>query len=226
MAPDAEPLRHTSLASSAADWITARILEGEIKPGQRVTEVGLAERMGISRSPVREALRELAREGLITVEPRRGARVGELDLRSAEELYACRLLLEPACAAAAVAAMDDALLAELEGAFGRMRAAVAAHDAVDYVAALKDYDRTLLDGCPNRTLFGYAESAWRSALRYWDLLVRGTPDYLDRSLERNADLHRAVRTRDPEAVREAMSAAVSSGLRQLVEVLGRLESAD
>src|ERR1700691_4652254 len=94
-----EPLRHDSLARSAADWIAAHIISGDIKPGEKLTETSLAERMGISRSPVREALQSLSRDGLITVEPRRGARVSRLDAGDAADLYACRLLLEPPCTA-------------------------------------------------------------------------------------------------------------------------------
>ncbi len=58
-----EVLRHDSLARSAADWIAAHIISGDIKPGEKLTETSLAERMGISRSPVREALQALSRDG-------------------------------------------------------------------------------------------------------------------------------------------------------------------
>ena len=112
MAPNA--FSHPSLAASATDWIADRILQGGILPGEKLTETGLADMMGISRSPVREALRELSRGGLITIEPRRGAFVAELDDRHAADLYVCRLMLEPRCVAQSVAAMDDRLRAELE----------------------------------------------------------------------------------------------------------------
>src|ERR1700678_3467205 len=90
-----ELLRHDSLARGAADWIAAHIISGEIKPGEKLTETGLADRMGISRSPVREALQALSRDGLISVDPRRGARVNSLNGRDVADLYTCRLLIEP-----------------------------------------------------------------------------------------------------------------------------------
>src|ERR1700760_3171715 len=86
-----ETLRHDSLARSATDWIAARIISGDIKPGEKLTEIGLAERMGISRSPVREALQALSRDGLITVEPLRGGRVNRLNARGVADLYTCPL---------------------------------------------------------------------------------------------------------------------------------------
>ena len=218
-----EPIRHTSLAGSATDWITARIIDGEIKPGERITEIGLAEQMGISRSPVREALRSLSREGLITFEPRRGARVGELDRAHAADLYACRLLLEPECTRLAVAAVTDERVAELTAAFARMTDAVGEHDAAGYVAALKDYNFLLLDACPNRVLFGFSETSWRSSLRYWDLLVRGTTNYLGQSLRRNRTMHTAVRRRDADAAHAASVAVLEHGRSQLLRVLDKLQ---
>src|ERR1700751_4492479 len=200
-----ETLRHASLARSATDWIAARIISGDIKPGEKLTETGLAERMGISRAPVREALQALSRDGLITVEPRRGARVNRLDAQDAADLYTCRLLLEPPCIALAAAALTDATAAELESTFQRMATAVATRDSMEYVDALKHYNWTVLAACPNRILSDYAQSSWRSALRYWDLLVRGSGNYPAESLARNENLHAAVRAR---AAAEAEQAAV------------------
>lgn len=217
-----QPIRHTSLASSATDWITSRIIEGEIKPGERITEVALAEQMGISRSPVREALRSLSREGFITLEPRRGARVGELDRRHAEDLYACRLLLEPECTRLAVLAMSDERVAELTAAFDRMTRAVRDRETAEYVSSLKDYNLLLLDACPNRVLFGFAETSWRSSLRYWDLLIRGSATYLTQSLRRNKAVQTAVKKRDADEAHAQSVAVLETGRAQLLRTLDKL----
>lgn len=222
MLQESAPIRHTSLASSAADWITTRIIEGQIKPGERITEVGLAEQMGISRSPVREALRSLSREGLITVEPRRGARVGELDRAHAADLYAARLLLEPECVRAAVAVITEARVAELGRILRTMTAAVQARDAAAYLSALKSYHWTLLDGCPNRVLFGFAEASWRSSLRYWDLLVRGSPSYLTQSLRRNRAVYAAIGRRDADKAAQVSTLVLERGGTELLKVLDKM----
>jgi DNA-binding GntR family transcriptional regulator len=219
-----ETLRHDSLARSAADWIAAHIISGDIKPGDKLTETSLAERMGISRSPVREALQSLSRDGLITVEPRRGARVSRLDAGDAADLYACRLLLEPPCTALAVAALTDATAAALENKFQRMAAAVAAHDSMEYVDALKDYNWTVLAACPNRLLSDYAQSTWRSALRYWDLLVRGSGNYPAESLARNEIQHAAIRARAAEEARQAAVDILEHGRDAMMRILGHLSS--
>jgi DNA-binding GntR family transcriptional regulator len=221
-----ETLRHDSLARSAADWIAAHIISGDIKPGEKLTETGLAERMGISRSPVREALQALSRDGLISVEPRRGARVNSLNGRDVADLYTCRLLLEPQCTALTAEALTGATAAGLENKFRRMAAAVAAHDSMEYVDALKDYNWTVLAACPNRILSDYAQSSWRSALRYWDLLVRGSGNYPAESLARNEKLHGAIRGRDAAGASQAAVDILEQGRDALLRILGQLSAGE
>ena len=95
------PPPHASLAELAADWITSHIVAGDIRPGDKLTEVALAEAAGMSRSPIREALRALSRQGLVDIEPRRAATVALLGAADAADLYECRLLIEPRCMALA-----------------------------------------------------------------------------------------------------------------------------
>ncbi|HSZ42423.1 MAG TPA: GntR family transcriptional regulator [Trebonia sp.] len=219
-----DALQHDSLARSAADWIAAHIISGDIKPGEKLTETGLAERMGISRSPVREALQALSRDGLISMEPRRGARVNSLNGRDVADLYTCRLLLEPPCTALTAEALTGATAADLENKFRRMAAAVAARDSMEYVDALKDYNWTVLAACPNRILSDYAQSSWRSALRYWDLLVRGSGNYPAESLARNEKLQAAIRGRDAAAASQAAVDILEHGRDALLRILGHLAS--
>src|SRR4051812_47175129 len=99
------PAGHKPLSRTVAAWLAQRITRGESAPGERLTEPRLAELAGVSRSPVREALRILEGEGLVEITPRHGARVTHVGVRDARELYECRLLLEPACAFEAVQAL-------------------------------------------------------------------------------------------------------------------------
>ncbi|MET3807093.1 DNA-binding GntR family transcriptional regulator [Nakamurella sp. UYEF19] len=223
-APALPGLSHDSIAITAAAWITDRILEGRIGPGEKVTEASLAEQMGVSRSPVREALRALSRGGLIIVEPRRGAFVAELDLENAADLYACRLLLEPRCSGLAVQDMDDRRARMLKEIFSRMRGAAEHRDTSGYVLALKDYNWNLLDACPNRLLFGFAESSWQASLRYWDLLVRSSPNYLTKSLRRNRGIQVAIETRNAAEAERVATAVLEFGRAELIKLLSRLPS--
>ncbi len=103
-----------------------------------------------------------------------------------------------------------------------MTAAVAARDSMEYVDALKDYNWTALAACPNRPLSDYAQGSWRSALRYWDLLVRGSGDYPAESLARNEKLHAAIRARAAADARQAATDILEHGRDALLPILGHL----
>jgi DNA-binding GntR family transcriptional regulator len=85
------------------------ILTCDLQPGQELREQILAERYRVSRSPIRDSLLRLEQENLVTVLPRQGYRVNPISLSDAEDIFGLRLLIEPACAAAAARADDAAL---------------------------------------------------------------------------------------------------------------------
>lgn len=107
-----------------ADKIREAILHGALKPGEKIDEIGLAERLEVSRTPVRAALRTLAAEGLVTIYPHKGAIVNELSPEGLEEIYYIRSLLEGNAASLGASAMDDERLRELRSIQDRLKAAV------------------------------------------------------------------------------------------------------
>lgn len=111
--PEKLGVRHLSLHKVAADAIRERILAGEFAPGARLAEGPLSEEMGISRMPVREALRALAAEGIVTLEPRRGASVTLYSEAQVQELVEVRATLEALNARLAAKRHDPAQFAEL-----------------------------------------------------------------------------------------------------------------
>jgi DNA-binding GntR family transcriptional regulator len=86
--------RHQTLREKILETIRDAILKGTMKPGERVSEPDLAERFGISRTPIREAFRQLESEGYLVVIPRKGAVVASLSERDVEEFYAIKIILE------------------------------------------------------------------------------------------------------------------------------------
>lgn len=98
---------------AAAAALREAILRGDAAPGSRLGETELAEQLGLSRTPVREALRQLASDGLVTVLPNRGARVAEWSREDLEEIYELRALLEAHAAARAATRIPDEQVALL-----------------------------------------------------------------------------------------------------------------
>lgn len=102
-----------TVAEQVHDFIQRALLAGQLNPGDRLAEGELASALGISRTPIREALRQLDNDGLVVVLPHRGTFVRTLDPRRGRELYEARLLLEPAAVRAAVSRITDRQLAAL-----------------------------------------------------------------------------------------------------------------
>lgn len=136
MAVAPAPARTPTAQDRAAATLRAAILDGELRPGQRVNQEDWAARVGVSLIPVREALGTLAGEGLVTYRPRRGYAVTELDLAGLEETYRLRRLLEtdalrrgvPRATTADLAALDaDAEACRLAAAVGNVAAQLAAN---------------------------------------------------------------------------------------------------
>ena len=106
--------------SYAYESLRAKILSGELPPGTALIQANLAKDLGISMTPVREALRNLATEGLVTMSTHRGATVTRLDIDDAKEIYRIRLQLEPSAVSAAVLQADSDLLDRAEQLLDRM----------------------------------------------------------------------------------------------------------
>lgn len=105
---------HSPLTELVVSALRGRILDGSVPPGERLVEGRLSDELGVSRMPVREALRKLAAEGLVTIEPRRGATVTSFSPQQVRELVEVRATLEGLNAKLAAKRHDPAQIAELE----------------------------------------------------------------------------------------------------------------
>jgi DNA-binding GntR family transcriptional regulator len=210
------PADHKLLSRAVADWLARRIIAGEEVPGARLTEPKLAALAGVSRSPVREALRILAGEGLVEIVPRLGAQVAQVGREDVTELYACRMLLEPRCAALAVAALTPRDLAELDDLRASMESAVTEGDPRRFLSANIDYFRTLLAHCHDATLRELVELTWNKSVRYWSIFSR-LPRYGERSLVLHAALHEAAHASDADAAERADRAILERALHAILD---------
>ena len=123
------------------------ILTGELKPGHALVETDLAEILGVSKTPVREALKTLAGAGLVTMNPYKGAVVRVVDGEAARHVYDVRLLLEPEALARATAAGHD-----WQAAHAALARAESAPDQAERSLANRDFHRELYAGCGNPLL--------------------------------------------------------------------------
>lgn len=209
-----------SLADLVTNRIADEIVSGGLPAGSRLTEVALAERLGVSRSPIREALRNLSREGLVDLIPRRGAQVAHVSSTDAVHLYECRMLLEPEACRRAVPFLTDADLATLEALLVDMRSADAGAGMSQFLAANHDYHRRWLRACPNPILPELIELTWLRTERYWRLFKYLSADYIEGSVAYHQRLHATIADRDGDEAAETLGQLLRFALSQLTAYLG------
>lgn len=180
--------------------ILTAITEWELKPGQPIPEIEFATRLGISRTPLREALRMLSDHGLVRTIPGRGSFVASLSVEDVREIYELREALESyAGRLAAIRGVDADLLDELAAEVRTGHDAIARGDVERVFAAGVRLDRAIADAANNRRLATALEIIRVQAARIRRMAAmseRRLHDAVDEHLE----LIEALRARDPDAV--------------------------
>jgi DNA-binding GntR family transcriptional regulator len=139
----------SSRSSLVAEAIRDAILRGVFPPGSELVERNLATMFGISKTPVREALISLARSGLITMVPNRGATVPVLDSSALHSIYEMRLLLEPRAVRNAAASFPSQALDRARTALREAKDAIDREDRVELTLANRRFHRLLYSHCGN-----------------------------------------------------------------------------
>jgi len=209
-AMSAGALERASTATRVAGVLRERIAAGAAAPGSRIVELEVARELGISRSPVREALLRLSEEGLVAILPYRGAIVVPLQRRRFVELTEFRLALERFALERLVERDDSAALSELRGHVAALRRALSARDRERIVGADLDMHRALVASAGNALL----ERAYESLLAQIRLYIGVTSARYERA-EELAEEHDAVldavERRDVAAARALLDAHVRHG---------------
>jgi DNA-binding GntR family transcriptional regulator len=195
----------TSLGESAYRALRARILEMTLPPGHQATEGDLAAGLGMSRTPVHEAVLRLQSEGFLQVQPRRGIRVLPIDLLGMAETYEILIALEGAAAARLASHPDAATTTAMAQATEAMRAALARGDRQAWAAADDRFHRALIGGCGNARLARMGQEVADLAQRARLATAALRPEPLG-SADEHARILAALARQEPEAARAALSA--------------------
>jgi DNA-binding GntR family transcriptional regulator len=200
---DSEELTSASLVELAVSRLTKEIMSGGAEPGERLVEEQLTRRFGISRAPLREALRLLAQQGLVEHMPRRGVRVAILSDADIQELYAVRDVLERH---AITATPPDADLAGVAAAVKAMQEADARGDRFDVATAHREFHVAVVALGGNRQLTLVYESILVKIQLYMALNLRREAAVArpHDGVHRHERLYDAVSARDPAAVMAAL----------------------
>jgi DNA-binding GntR family transcriptional regulator len=196
------PFARSNLREQIKDVILQRIVEGSYPPGSRIVETRVAQELGVSQGPVREALRDLEQLGCVVHEPYRGCSVRAFSADELLEAFPVRAALEALAARLAAERVGDAELAELEQLLERMRVAARRGDAHDQSQANASFHATIVRAARNGTL----ERQWRMLepfSRTYLTVSRPGIDLIALS-DRHVPILDALRRHDPDAAAAAM----------------------
>ena len=206
----------SNLTSLAYESIKQYILDGRLHEDSRLTEESLASQLGISKSPVREALNRLETEGLIRIEPRRGAYLRSFSIKDIEELYDLREALETHVVH--TAQLDAGLISELRESIRRMRKDLKDNNKSSYIEEDIRFHAQLANATGNdrlcKTLENVQHQIWLFRRKTYDLSSTTAPDA-------HEAIVKALESGQRECAQRAMSEHIGTVRRKLLEYLAQ-----
>lgn len=209
-APDEQPIaldalgrERETLTDRAAGALRTAIVDGRLRTGELYSVARLADRLGVSRTPVREALLLLERQGMVRFERNRGVRVLETSAHDLDEVFALRLLLEVPAARRAVELVGEEEIEALQAELRAMRRHVRAADEAAFMAHDQRFHEILLSAAGNRRLVGIV-AGLRDHVRFQGASTVGRGRDLRAILAEHVRILDALREGDAEAVADAM----------------------
>lgn len=212
-------VRYQTKTDAALNEVRARILSGALSPGTTLNQEDLAAEIGVSTTPLREALRRLAGDGLIEISAHRDARVAALSITEARHIFETRVPLDSLAVRLAAERYDAADERRIHDAAKRLRPV---QDGAADVALRNnsEFHRAVYEACHNPVLVGILDRLWDQSDRYRSL---GAHVFLEKGLDRDShhtdhqELMRLVLARDADQAAALMRDHVESSLRSIGE---------
>jgi len=212
--PRVAPIRRRRLVDDATQALRDAILDGRFTAGARLRQTDLADKLAISRTPVREALGRLKHEGLVELLPGGGVRVAILALEEAAELYDLREVLDGLAARLAAQRASPASFARLEKSLERMAQCLARNDANQWFGAHVAFHEEIFRASGNARLIALSAMVRLSIQRFHPMLLR-TPHRLADADREHRGIHAAIVGGDGERA-ELLARAHIAGAKEIV----------
>ncbi|MBI5877256.1 MAG: GntR family transcriptional regulator [Chloroflexi bacterium] len=210
-----------SLRRQAYQQIKDLIVHNKLRPNQEIVIDQLARELGMSHTPVREALIKLELDGLVTMERHRTPRVSEIRMEDIREMYQVRMLLEGWAAAQAAGNLSDAQLSELSDLLERALAEAREHRYEIHLTADLDFHDTLISAAPNELFKRLAIAVTDQTLRLRSLVQTVATQHIEQIVAEHGAILNALRARNPELARQCMVAHLDAAMGRTLETCER-----
>ena len=201
--------RFNTKSEYAASMLRDALANGTYGAGERLTAARLAKELGLSMTPVREALIELANEGLVEISPHRGARVAEIAPAQLSEVYLARSILEPAATRIAVPELSKPAIETLRRLHKEFIEAAEAKHAAALLSLNERFHFTIYDAAGSTLLNRLIRTVWSSSPNDTFRLI---PGRAERSVKDHTAILRALSSGDPQRAEAAMRSHISDSL--------------
>jgi DNA-binding GntR family transcriptional regulator len=210
MAPTVrEKILPAQLERRVYERLRDEIIAGELQPGEQLVEARIAEELGVSKTPVREALIRLQRDGLVEIEPYRGARVLEPSEQDVREILELRRLLESQIARELALSRPPEVIAALEASISESKEAAGAGDLERLLDSVTAFSDIQTGACGNSRMAKLLDDL-RSVFLLIGNTSRRVPGREERSITQHEAILAAIKTGDAEAAASATAVHISS----------------
>ncbi|MHB8172417.1 MAG: GntR family transcriptional regulator [Thermincolia bacterium] len=198
------------------------IINGNLKPGERMMEIQLAEEMGVSRTPVREAIRKLELEGFVVMVPRKGAYVASISIKDIADVFEIRAALESLAAGLAAERITEDELESMERSLVRVAEATEANDLESLINMDTDFHEILYKASRNERLVQIISNL-REQIQRFRTTSLAHPGRMKVALEEHKQIVEAISQRDVEAARNLAREHIENAENSMLESIRQHE---
>ncbi len=210
---------HLTLREKIVETIRNAIVNGQLPAGTRVAEPDLADKFGISRTPIREAFRQLESEGFITVIPRKGAIVASLSSKDVADFYDLKAILEGYAARSAAKKLTEKDIAKMEAVNRQIEAAAAKKEVRKVLALHNEFHDIFLKACGNEKLHTIVQNLVMQFQRF--RLILAMPGRIEGSIQQHREIIDAFRRQDGAMAESLVQKNAEYGKKILLRELAK-----
>jgi DNA-binding GntR family transcriptional regulator len=204
------------------DHIRRAIFSGKFIPGSKLKEKEISDWLDVSRMPVREAFRILEAQGLMEIEPNKGAKVRLISLEDLEEIYEARILLEVYCLRKFINLITDQDLLAIEEICNKMEDAINQMDPLSYFDHSFSFHEYYITHCQNKLL----ESVFlrmENSIRCLQFSLDKKPEFYRKSLKEHRQILKALRAKDADGCERLIRHHLESGNKSNKKIVSQLK---